>query len=118
MKNTTMKSGLLALIMVVVVSGCTQATKPDGETGAEGGGGVTDGGATVGTIGDGGAFAGTALEGMKVSYEKNAINDQKRDTDKGKEEDPHEPSRPEEKSILLFPVEWRFITMNKLVYKE
>jgi len=75
MKNITMKSGLLALIMVVVVSGCTQATKPDGETGAEGSGGETDGGATVGTIGDGGAFAGTALEGMKVSYEKNAIND-------------------------------------------
>lgn len=75
MKNITIKSGLLALIMAVVISGCTPAAKPDADAGAEGGYGESEGGATVGTIGEGGAFAGTALEGMKISYEKSAIDD-------------------------------------------
>ncbi|MBT8130152.1 MAG: peptidoglycan-associated lipoprotein Pal [Gammaproteobacteria bacterium] len=76
MKNITITSGLLALIMAFILSGCTQATKPDAEAGADDGGySETDGGATVGTIDTGSDFAGTALEGMKVSYEKDAIND-------------------------------------------
>ncbi|NNG46716.1 MAG: hypothetical protein HKM86_06340 [Deltaproteobacteria bacterium] len=50
--------------------------------------------------------------------QKNSINEKKWNTDKGKEEDPHEPSRAEEKSLPLLSIEWRFITMNKLVYKK
>ena len=76
MKNITITSGLLALVMALIMSGCTQATRPDSEAGAEEGAySETEGGATVGTIDTGGAFAGTALEGMKISYEKDAIND-------------------------------------------
>ena len=66
-------SGIFVLVMALLVSGCTTGAKPDAEAGAEGGEAAT--GATVGTIGEGGALAGSALEGMTVSYEKNAIND-------------------------------------------
>ena len=76
MKNITITSGLLALIMALIMSGCTTAPKTDSEAGAdEGAYSEGEGGATVGTIDTGGAFAGTALEGMKISYEKDAIND-------------------------------------------
>jgi peptidoglycan-associated lipoprotein len=76
MKNITITSSLFALIMALVMSGCTQATRPDAEAGVdEGVYSETESGATVGTIDAGGAFAGTALEGMKISYEKGAIND-------------------------------------------
>jgi len=68
-----MKSSIFVLVMALLVSGCTTGAKPDAEAGAEGGEAAT--GATVGTIGEGGALAGSALEGMTVSYEKNAIND-------------------------------------------
>ena len=78
MKTITMRSGWLALVLALAVSGCTQGTKPDSEAG-EGAEDFTrgepEGGALVGTIDDGGAFAGTALEGMKISYEKTAIDD-------------------------------------------
>jgi hypothetical protein len=50
--------------------------------------------------------------------QKNAINEKNGDPDKGKEEDPHELSWAEEKSLPLLSIEWRFITVNKLVYKE
>jgi peptidoglycan-associated lipoprotein len=73
MKTTTIKRGLFVLAMALIISGCTQGAKPDDGAGLEGG--ELEGGATVGTIGEGGALAGTALEGMKISYEKNAIND-------------------------------------------
>ncbi len=73
MKIITMKSSIFVLVMALLVSGCTTGAKPDAEAGAEGGEAAT--GATVGTIGEGGALAGSALEGMTVSYEKNAIND-------------------------------------------
>lgn len=77
MKIIITKASLFVLILALFISGCAQTTKPDGETGdamgAEGGDSET--GATVGTISDGGAFAGTALEGMKISYEPEAIND-------------------------------------------
>jgi len=78
MKIITMKSGMFLLVMVLLISGCTPGAKPDSETGtgAEGtDGGESVSGATVGTIGEGGALAGSALEGMTISYEKNAIND-------------------------------------------
>ena len=73
MKTITIKRGLFVLAMALIVSGCTQGAKPDDGAGVEGG--ELEGGATVGTIGEGGALAGTALEGMKISYEKDAIND-------------------------------------------
>ncbi len=79
MKIITMKSGMFALVMALLVSGCTTGVQPDTEAGADAGAGVEGGeagtGATVGTIGEGGAFAGSALEGLTISYEKNAIND-------------------------------------------
>ena len=80
MKIITTKSGMFLLVMALLVSGCTPGPKPDSEAGAgvEAGepGGVESGaGATVGTIGEGGVFAGSALEGMTISYEKNAINE-------------------------------------------
>ena len=74
MKIITMKGSMFALVMALLISGCTPGTKPDGEGAAEGGD-AAGSGATVGTIGDGGALAGSALEGMTISYEKNAIND-------------------------------------------
>lgn len=78
MKIITTKGGLIVLILALFISGCAQTTKPDTEAGAEDyARGEAEGGATVGTIDDGGAFAGTALEGMTISYEKNAINDPK-----------------------------------------
>ena len=73
-----MKNGFFVLLMALLVSGCTPGTKPDSETGAgaEGvEGGEYDSGATVGTIGEGGALTGSALEGMTISYDENAIND-------------------------------------------
>jgi peptidoglycan-associated lipoprotein len=73
MKIITIKPGLFVLAMALIMAGCTQGAKPDADTGVEGG--DVEGGATVGTIDDGGALAGTALEGMKISYERNAIND-------------------------------------------
>jgi len=77
MKIITMKSGMFALVMALLISGCTTGVQPDSEAGADAGaeGGESGTGATVGTIGEGGAFAGSALEGMTISYEKNAIND-------------------------------------------
>lgn len=77
MKIITMKSGFFVLIMALLIAGCTPGTKPDSETGAGAGteGGDYDSGATVGTIGDGSALVGSALEGMTISYEENAIND-------------------------------------------
>ncbi len=76
MKTIITKRGWVALILALVVSGCTQGTRPDDETFDEGlAGAGAEGGATVGVIDDGGAFAGTALEGMKISYERDAIND-------------------------------------------
>ena len=79
MKIITMKSGMFALVMALLISGCTTGVQPDSETGVDAGtgaeGGESGAGATVGTIGEGGAFAGSALEGMTISYEKNAIND-------------------------------------------
>jgi peptidoglycan-associated lipoprotein len=76
MKFITMKGSWLVLMLALMISGCTQGTKPDSEAGAEEyTEGEPEGGAVVGTIDDGGAFAGTALEGMKISYEQNAIND-------------------------------------------
>ena len=76
MKSIMMKNSVFVLVMTVLVSGCTQGTKPDDEmvyTGDD----VSEAtsGTTIGTIGEGDMFAGTALEGMKISYEKNAIND-------------------------------------------
>ena len=79
MKIITMKSGMFALVMALLVSGCTTGVQPDSEAGVDAGAGAESGesgtGATVGTIGEGGALAGSALEGMTISYEKNAIND-------------------------------------------
>lgn len=79
MKIITMKSSMFALVMALLISGCTTGVQPDSEAGADAGAGAEGGesgtGATVGTIGEGGAFAGSALEGMTISYEKNAIND-------------------------------------------
>jgi peptidoglycan-associated lipoprotein len=70
----TIKRSLSVLAMALVFTGCAQqGTKPDDGTGADVG--ELETGATVGTIGEGDAFAGTALEGMKISYERNAIND-------------------------------------------
>ncbi len=73
MKIIITKGSLIVLMLALFVSGCTQGTKPDSGAGAAGT--DSEGGATVGTIDDGGAFAGTALEGMKISYELDAIND-------------------------------------------
>lgn len=72
----TIKSSVLILIIGVVMAGCTQATKP-GDDMADIGDDVSEAtsGTTIGTIGVGDEFAGTALAGMKISYEKNAIND-------------------------------------------
>jgi peptidoglycan-associated lipoprotein len=76
MKIITMNGSMFTLVLALLISGCTQGIKPDAETGAaEGDDATYESGATVGTIGDGGAFAGSALEGMTISYEKNAIND-------------------------------------------
>ena len=76
MRTMITKGSWAAFMLVLLVSGCTQATKPGDEVYDEGlAGAGTEGGATVGVIDDGGAFAGTALEGMKISYERNAIND-------------------------------------------
>ena len=76
MRTIITKGSWLALIVALFVSGCTQGTRPEGETFDEGAAVPgAEGGATVGVIDDGGAFAGTALEGMKISYERNAIND-------------------------------------------
>ena len=75
MKIITMKNSIFVLIMALIISGCTPGAKPDTEAGAEGGDDGAESGATVGTIGEGGALAGSALEGMTISYEKNAIND-------------------------------------------
>ena len=75
MKTITMKSGFFVLLMALLVSGCTPGTKPDSETGAGAEGGEYDSGATVGIIGEGGGLTGSALEGMTISYDENAIND-------------------------------------------
>ena len=79
MKIITMKTNWLVLLLAMFVSGCAQqAAKPDDElTGAELETEYSEAtsGATIGTIGVGDEFAGTALEGMKISYEKDAIND-------------------------------------------
>ena len=79
MKIITTKSSWLLLAAALFVSGCAQqAAKPDDElAGAEAEAEYSEAtsGATIGTIGIGDEFAGTALEGMKISYEKNAIND-------------------------------------------
>jgi len=76
MKTGIMKNSLLVLVMALLFSGCTPGTKPDDEM-ADMGADISEAtsGTTIGTIGEGGMFAGTALEGMKISYEKNAIND-------------------------------------------
>ena len=77
MKNIIMKGGWAVMFMTLLVSGCsTQGTKPEDELDAyETEVSEATSGATIGTIGEGGAFAGTALEGMKISYERDAIND-------------------------------------------
>ena len=77
MKIITMKSGMFVLVMALLISGCTTGVQPDTEAGADAGaeGGEPGTGATVGTIGEGGALTGSALEGLTISYEKNAIND-------------------------------------------
>ncbi len=78
MKTIRIKNSWIFLALAMQVTGCAQTTKPDAETGAEDlTRGEPEGGAIVGTIDDGGAFAGTALEGMKISYERDAINDPK-----------------------------------------
>ena len=79
MKIITIKNSWLVLVTALLISGCTQqAAKPDDEMAGEAGEAEyseATSGATIGTIGIGDKFAGTALEGMKISYEKNAIND-------------------------------------------
>lgn len=72
----TIKSSVLILIIAFVMAGCTQATKPDDDL-ADYGDDVSEAtsGTTIGTIGVGDDLAGTALAGMKISYEKDAIND-------------------------------------------
>ena len=77
MKIITEKSGMLVLVMALLISGCTTGVQPDSEAGADTGaeGGEYETGATVGTIGEGGTLTGSALEGLTISYEKNAIND-------------------------------------------
>jgi peptidoglycan-associated lipoprotein len=76
MNVLTIKSSVLILIIGFVMAGCTQATKP-GDDMADIGDDVSDAtsGTTIGTIGVGDDLAGTALAGMKISYEKNAIDD-------------------------------------------
>ncbi len=74
MKIITTRRSLFVLAMALIISGCTQGAKPDAGAGYEGGG-EPEAGATVGTIGEADALAGTALEGMKISYERDAIND-------------------------------------------
>jgi peptidoglycan-associated lipoprotein len=78
MKTITIKNSIFALVIAFLISGCASGTKPDAEAGMDdmGDSGV-ESGATVGTIGEGSALAGTALEGMTISYEKDAINDPK-----------------------------------------
>jgi len=77
MKIITMKSGMFVLVMALLISGCTTGVQPDTEAGVDAGaeGGEPGTGATVGTIGEGGTLTGSALEGLTISYEKNAIND-------------------------------------------
>lgn len=79
MKIITNKKSWLILLLALFVSGCAQQTaKPDDELTSEEletEYSEATSGATIGTIGIGDEFAGTALEGMKISYEKNAIND-------------------------------------------
>jgi len=76
MKIITMKSSMFTLVLALLVSGCTPDTKPDGDTGAlDTGDSAAGTGATVGTIDSGIDLAGSALAGMKISYEENAIND-------------------------------------------
>lgn len=76
MKLITIKSSLYVLMMALTLSSCTQGTKPDDDM-ADAGGEFSEAtsGTTIGTIGEGDEFAGTALAGMKISYEKDAIND-------------------------------------------
>ena len=58
MKIITMKSGMFALVMALLISGCTTGVQPDSEAGVDAGAGAESGesgtGATVGTIGEGG----------------------------------------------------------------
>lgn len=77
MKIITMKSSLFALVTALLISGCTQGVQPGSEAGADAGpeGGASGTGAEVGTIGESGALTGSALEGLTISYDKNAIND-------------------------------------------
>lgn len=68
---------LLILLLAVAVSACEPQVRPDGDTaggGADSGAGG-DTGARVGVIGGDGPLAGSALEGMTISYEKDAILD-------------------------------------------
>ncbi len=73
MKTGTQKSGLLAVFLITLIIGCAPATKPD-DTGA---GAEVGAGAQVGTIGGEGGAGGSALQGMTISYDRNAINDPK-----------------------------------------
>jgi peptidoglycan-associated lipoprotein len=76
MNVLTIKSSVLVLIIGFFIAGCTQATKPGDDT-TDFGDEYSEAtsGTTIGTIGVGDEFAGTALDGMKISYELNAIND-------------------------------------------
>lgn len=72
-RTITMKGSLFILAMALLVAGCTPGPKPDEEAAAYEGEAGT--GATVSAIGEGGALTGSALEGLTISYDKNAIND-------------------------------------------
>jgi peptidoglycan-associated lipoprotein len=76
MKRLTLKGGMLIVTAAVLLNGCTQATKP-GDEYLDSGADVSEAtsGTRIGTIGEADALAGTALAGMKISYEKDAIND-------------------------------------------
>ena len=76
MNIRTIRSSVLILITGFIIAGCTQATKPDEDTTEfEDEYSEATSGTTIGTIGVGDEFAGTALAGMKISYERNAIDD-------------------------------------------
>ncbi len=73
MKTITMKGSLFIFVMALLVSGCTPGPKPDEETGTYDS--EAAGGATVGAIDEGSDLAGSALAGLTISYDKDAIND-------------------------------------------
>ena len=62
--------GLLAVFVGTLIIGCAPATKPDDAV-------VAEPGAQVGTVGGEGVAGASALQGMTVSYDRNAINDPK-----------------------------------------